>query len=75
MDRRSAVGPTIKGGLNLMEWRKHAEAYYALWPVRYLEPGEASWKHLLDSLILYDKKGERLNYPEGRCIILHKNSA
>eukprot|EP00966_Prymnesium_polylepis_P218471 5056935-Prymnesium_polylepis.1 len=29
MDRRSAVGPTIKGGLNLMEWRKHAEAYYA----------------------------------------------
>eukprot|EP00966_Prymnesium_polylepis_P301685 6970313-Prymnesium_polylepis.1 len=55
MDRRSAVGPTIEGGLNLMEWRKHAEAYYALWPVRYLEPGEAAWKRLLDSLILYDK--------------------
>ena len=74
MDRRSAVGPTAKGGLNLMEWRKHAEAYYALWPVRYLEPGEAAWKRLLDSLILYDKKGERLNYPEGRSIILQNLS-
>ena len=57
-----------------MEWRKHAEAYYALWPVRYLEPGEAAWKRLLDSLILYDKKGERLNYPEGRSIILQNLS-
>eukprot|EP00966_Prymnesium_polylepis_P088623 2050814-Prymnesium_polylepis.1 len=74
MNKISAVGPTMKGGLNVMEWRKHAEAYYALWPVRYLEPGEAAWKSLLDSFILYDKKGERLNYPEGRCVILQKLS-
>ncbi len=38
------------------------------------EPGEAAWKRLLDSLILYDKKGERLNYPEGRSIILQNLS-
>jgi hypothetical protein len=31
-------------------------------------------KRLLDSLILYDKKGERLNYPEGRSIILQNLS-
>jgi hypothetical protein len=36
---------------------------------------EAAWKRLIDSFILYDKKGERLNYPEGRCIILQKLSA
>eukprot|EP00966_Prymnesium_polylepis_P299290 6916019-Prymnesium_polylepis.1 len=61
MDRRSAVGPTAKGGLNLMEWRKHAEAYYALWPVRYLEPGEAAWKRLLDSLTVVSYTTKREN--------------
>eukprot|EP00966_Prymnesium_polylepis_P187353 4343609-Prymnesium_polylepis.1 len=65
MDKRSAVGLTIKGGLNLMEWRKQAEVYYALWPVRYLEPVEAAWKRLLDSFILYDKKGRTTQLPRG----------
>eukprot|EP00966_Prymnesium_polylepis_P127685 2952439-Prymnesium_polylepis.2 len=48
MDKKTAVGPVSKGGLNVMEWRKHAEAFYTLWPLRYLEPGDAAWKTLVD---------------------------
>ena len=59
MDKRTAVGPTSKGGLNVMEWRQHVEAFYALWPLRYVEPGDAAWKTLVDSFILMDKKGDR----------------
>jgi hypothetical protein len=75
MDKRTAViGPTAKGGLNVMDWRQHAEAFYALWPLRYVEPGDAAWKTLVDSFILMDKKGDRVNYPEGRTIILQNLS-
>ena len=74
MDKRTAVGPTSKGGLNVMEWRQHAEAFYALWPLRYVEPGDAAWKTLVDSFILMDKKGDKVNYPEGRTIILQNLS-
>ena len=74
VDKRTAVGPTSKGGLNVMEWQKHAEAFYTLWPIRYVEPGDAAWKKLVDSFLLLDKKGKQVNYPEGRCIILQNLS-
>ena len=57
-----------------MEWQKHAEAFYTLWPIRYVEPGDAAWKKLVDSFLLLDKKGKQVNYPEGRCIILQNLS-
>ena len=74
IDKKTAVGPVSKGGLNVMEWRKHAEAFYALWPLRYLDPGDAAWKTLVDSFLLKDKKGEKMNFPEGRTIILQNLS-
>ena len=64
-----------KGGLNVMDWRTHVEAFYSLWPIRYVEPGDAAWKTLVDSFILMDKTGKKTNYPEGRTIILQKLSA
>ena len=57
-----------------MEWRQHVEAFYALWPLRYVEPGDAAWKTLVDSFILMDKKGDQVNYPEGQTIILQNLS-
>ena len=57
-----------------MDWKEHAGAYYATWPLRYLEPGEAAWKTFLDDFLLFDKKGKKQLYPEGRSIILQKLS-
>ena len=37
--------------------------------IRYLQPGDAAWKQILDHFILYDRKGN-LRYPEGRGILL-----
>ena len=33
-----------------------------------MAPGEAAWKTVLDSFLLYDKRGKRI-YPEGRQIL------
>ena len=36
---------------------------------RYLQPGEAAWKHILDNFILRNKAGTKVQYPEGRAIV------
>ena len=41
--------------------------------IRYLAPGEASWKDLLDTWILQGKNGKTI-YPEGRRIVAHNLS-
>ena len=56
-----------------MDWNIHVDAFEQRWMLRYLDPGEASWKTMLDSFILYDNKGN-VKYPEGRSIILQNLS-
>ena len=65
----TAIGPREKGGLNNIDWPDHAAGFQAEWMIRYLQPGEAAWKQILDQFILYDKKG-KMRYPEGRGILL-----
>ena len=65
----TARGPREKGGLNTMDWTMHITAFKIEWVIRYLQPGEAAWKKIIDSYILYDNK-RNLRYPEGRNIVL-----
>ena len=52
-----------------MIWCDHVEAILAQWIVRYLQPGDADYKTLLDHFLLHDKRG-KLKYPEGRGVLL-----
>ena len=52
-----------------MIWCDHVEAILAQWIVRYLQPGDADYKTLLDHFLLHDKRG-KLKYPEGRGALL-----
>ena len=65
----TARGPRELGGLNTMDWSMHVTSFKIEWILRYLDPGNAAWKDIIDGFILYDKKGN-LRYPEGRSIIL-----
>ena len=49
-----------------MTWADHVHAIQAQWIIRYLQPGEAAWKHILDEFLLKNKRGSELQYPEGR---------
>tara|TARA_B110000046_G_scaffold118207_1_gene125009 strand:+ start:2316 stop:6662 length:4347 start_codon:yes stop_codon:yes gene_type:complete len=69
----TAIGPRSKGGLNAIDWKCHVEAFKAQWAMKYLHPYKSDWKELLDSLIIYDKKG-REKFPEGRAILMSKLS-
>jgi hypothetical protein len=52
-----------------MTWEHHVEAIKAQWIIRYLQPGEAAWKHILDEFLLKNKSGTDTQYPEGRAIV------
>ena len=69
----TAIGPKPKGGLNTMDWAIHASNFKAQWVLRYLDPSKSSYKTLIDSFILYDKR-RNCKYPEGRQIILQNLS-
>ena len=65
-----AAGTAIgRGGVGIMTWADHVHAIKAQWITRYLQPGEAAWKHVLDEFILKNKQGSALQYPEGRSIV------
>ena len=66
--RETAIAPREQGGLNMMDWEDHAGTFQVEWITRYVAPGEAAWKTVLDSFLLYDKKGKNI-YPEGRQIL------
>ena len=53
----TAIGPISKGGLNKIEWSGHAACFRAQWFIRYLDPSESSWKHVLDRWLLQDAQG------------------
>ena len=65
----TAPGPKNRRGVSTMIWCDHVEAILAQWIVRYLQPGDSDDKNLLDHFLLHDKKG-KLNYPEGREVLL-----
>jgi hypothetical protein len=65
----TAIGPRNRGGIGIMTWEHHVEAVKAQWIVRYLQPGEAAWKSILDEFILKNKSGQETQYPEGRAIV------
>ena len=67
--RESAAGPREWGGLNAMEWSHHSRAFMIEWILRYIQPGEAAWKTMMDTFILRDKHGKE-RYPEGRTVLL-----
>jgi hypothetical protein len=71
--KNTAIAPRSEGGLNNMSWADHVSAVQAEWMIRYLDPGRASWKDILDSWILYTAGG-KCKYPEGRAIILQNLS-
>jgi len=64
----TAIGPRRKGGLNTMDWATHVSSFTAQWMFRYVQPGDSSWKDLLDHFLLNSKSGKEL-YPEGRVIV------
>jgi len=68
----SAIGPRNRGGVCAMTWADHVNAMKAQWIIRYVQPGDAAWKRILDGFLLTDKKGTSLKYPEGRSIVLMK---
>ena len=49
--RETAIGPRHKGGLRNMDWKTHVTSFWAQWIIRYMKPGEASWKQILDYFI------------------------
>ena len=58
-------------GLNMMDWEDHAGTFQVEWITRYVAPGEAAWKTVLDSFLLYDKRGKNI-YRGGRQILFMK---
>jgi hypothetical protein len=46
--RRASFLPQKQGGGGVMHFRSHAQAYYAQWIRRYLEPGDQPWKKVAD---------------------------
>jgi hypothetical protein len=54
---KTAIGQRKKGGLNNMDWKLHAEAFYEERIVKYLQPPKSAWKDLLDQFIVFDKRG------------------
>ena len=65
----TAPGPKNRGGVSTMIWCDHVDAILAQWIIRYLQPGDADYKILLDHFLLRDKRG-KLKYPEGRGVLL-----
>ena len=64
-------GPRSMGGLGVMSWTEHIKAIKARqWIVRYLQPGDSAWKNMLDEFILKSTQGGKLQYPEGRTIVV-----
>ena len=47
-----ATQKKIHGGLGLPDWDAQIGALQAMWVMRYLDPAESPWKHLLDYYIL-----------------------
>ena len=68
--RQTAIGPRAKGGLGNVDWASHVDSFYSQWITRYIAPGNAGWKTLLDSMILFDKNGRPKFPTDGRAIVM-----
>ena len=56
-----------------MDWKLHAEAFYAEWIVKYLQPPKSAWKDLLDQFIVFDKRGIQ-KFSTARSAVLNPDS-
>ena len=57
-----------------MDWESHVTAFHAEWILKYAaHPSKASWKSLLDDLMLVDKQGYD-KFPEKRAILMYPMS-
>ena len=56
-----------------MDWKLHAEAFYAEWIVKYLQPPKSAWKDLLDQFIVFDKRGVQ-QFSTARSAVLNPDS-
>ena len=65
----TASGPRSKGGMGNMVWADHVTAFLASWINKYLHPSRTAWKQVLDSMLLYDKKGD-LKFGAGRSVLM-----
>ena len=72
--KKTAIGPRSKGGLGNLDWASHVDSFMSQWITRYVEPGEGSWKVLLDSFLLEDAKGDARFSTEGRGVVFCKLS-
>ena len=70
---KTAIGQRKKGGLNNMDWKLHAEAFYAEWMVKYLQPPKSAWKDLLDQFIVFDNRGLQ-KFATARSAVLNPDS-
>jgi len=57
-----------------MDWKTHATSFWAQWIIRYMKPGEASWKQVMDYFLLRDARG-KVKFPEHRWILACKLTA
>ena len=56
-----------------MDWKLHAEAFYAEWIVKYLQPPKSAWKDLLDQFMVFDKRGIQ-KFSTARSAVLNPDS-
>ena len=53
-----------------MDWKSHVAAFHAEWILKYAaHPSNASWKNVLDDMMLVDKRGYD-KFPEKRKILM-----
>ena len=69
VQHRTAIGPRTQGGMREMLWAEHVRAIQANVVMRYLHPAKATWKGVLDVMLLRNSKGEELFGP-GRGILM-----
>ena len=69
VEKRTAIGPKSRGGVNAMDWSDHVDAVQASWILKYLHPAHSTWKTLLDAMLLKDDDG-RLLLGGGREILM-----
>ena len=69
VQHRTAIGPRTQGGMREMLWAEHVRAIQANVVMRYLHPAKATWKGVLDAMLLRNSKGEEL-FGAGRGILM-----
>ena len=58
LNKRTAIGPPEKGGMNNMDWNIHIDSYAIQWVIRLAAgPSRGAWKQVLKHIIFSDNTG------------------